>query len=67
MQTIPNLVPHAIEPDILQRSSFPPRMDPERKDPLIGLSELPSAGHDAAAIDPDGEVEGLSIFERQGF
>jgi hypothetical protein len=42
-------------------------VDPEGKNPLVGFSELARAGQNPAPVDPDGKVEGRSIFERQGF
>ena len=42
-------------------------VDPISEYALIGRAELAGAGHDAAAIDPDGEIEGQAVFQGHGF
>ena len=37
-------------------------MHPERDDALVGFSELAGAGKDAAAVDPQWEIEGVRVF-----
>jgi hypothetical protein len=41
-------------------------VNPESEDSLVRLTELTSAGEDAAAVDPDREVESVAVFEREG-
>src|SRR5215813_13519834 len=48
MQTIPHLMSGAVEADEGQRPSVAIGMEPERKDALIGLAELPRSGQHAA-------------------
>ena len=42
-------------------------MDPERKDSLGRMPELPGAREHAAAVDPDGETKGFAIFQSETF
>ncbi len=65
MQAVADLMAHAVETDVFQRAFFTPRVEPEGKDSLIGFTELSGSCHDAAAVDPDGEVKGMSILHGQ--
>jgi hypothetical protein len=67
MKTIPHLMARAIKADVLQWPPPKVSINPKRKDPLVAASELACARQQPATIDPDGELEGLAIFERDGF
>src|SRR5215472_15762578 len=57
MQTIPYLMSRAAEADEGQRPLVAISMEPERKDALIGLAELPRPGQHAAPVHVHGQVE----------
>ena len=42
-----------------------PAVDPVGEDALVGPAELSGAGEHAAAVDPDGEAEGVAVLERE--
>ena len=63
MEAVADLVAEAVEADVFQRAAFAPGVDPESEDALVGLAELAGAGHHAAAVDPDREIEGQAVFE----
>src|SRR5580704_8803667 len=67
MEQVANLFPGPVKPDEAERSAARVRMDPIRKDALIGSSELPRPGQHATAIDPYRKAESVAIFERQSF
>ena len=67
MEGIADLVALAGEADIFEWSFGAPAVEPEAEDSLFGVSELSSAGEDAATVDPDGEAEGVGIFEGECF
>ena len=54
----------AAEADVFQRTLAQPRVDPVGEDALVGAAELARARQHAAAVDEDGEPEGLAVFER---
>ena len=66
MKYIPHLFAGAIEADVTKRAAAQVGIDPVRKNPLIGRSELAGARQHAAAIDPDRKVERFAIFQRDG-
>jgi len=63
MKTIPALVPGAVEPDVAQGSAAQAGVDPELENTLLGMSELARAGQDPTAIDPDGKIKRVPIFQ----
>jgi hypothetical protein len=67
MEAVTDLMSPSPEADIFQRTAAGPRMDPEAKDALIGLPKLPCPGKDPTAVDPNGEVKGHTVLERQQF
>jgi hypothetical protein len=67
METIPDLVAHAVKADVLKRPLVQIRIDPESEDPLVGPTKLAGAREHAATIDPDRKIEGAPVFERQIF
>ena len=64
MKAVPDLRTGAVESDVGQGLSTPPGADPVAEDALIRLAELPRAGKNAAAIDPERKAEGVGVFER---
>ena len=67
MQAVADLESRAAEADVFQRTRSAPRVDPKRKNALVGFAKLSPAGKDSAAIDPDGEAVGVAVFEREPF
>src|SRR5581483_140485 len=67
MKNVTGLLPGAVKADKTQRAAPRVRVNQIRKDPLIGGAELSRTRQDAAAIDPDGELEGIAVFQRQRF
>src|SRR5262249_8935104 len=65
VETVAHLMAVATEADVRERPATAPGVDPEREDPLVRPPELPGAGEDAAAIDPDREPERLAVLERE--
>ena len=63
VKAIPRLMSRAIEADVFERRAPQTGIDPERENSLVGAAELPSPGQDAAAIDPDWELECLAVFQ----
>ncbi len=60
MQAVAHLMAVAVEADVFQRTPAQMRIDPERKNSLVGFAELARAREHAAAIDPDGKMERLA-------
>lgn len=67
MKPVTNLVSQPVETDVFEGASFPEGMNPEAEDTLGGMGKLTGAAHYAAAIDPDGELSNVSVFQGQQF
>ena len=67
VKAIPRLMSRAIEADVFQQRAPQIGIDPERENSLVGAAELPGPSQDAAAIDPDWELERLAVLEREDF
>src|SRR5205823_13234766 len=67
VKAIPQLMSRAIEADVFKRRAPQIGIDPVRENSLVGAAELPSPGQDAAAIDPDRELECLAVFQSHAF
>ncbi len=63
MQAVAHLVALAAESDVLEGPPAQVAVDPVGEDPLVRPAELPGAGEDAAAVDEDGQGEGLAVFQ----
>jgi len=67
MKAVTNLRATAIETDIFQGLFIFPRLDPERKDSLIGSTELACARQNTAAVDPNRKPESFGVLQRKKF
>jgi hypothetical protein len=67
VEAVADLVAVAAEADVFERATAEVGVEPVGEDALVGAAELAGAGEDAAAVDEDGEVEGLAVFEGEGF
>ena len=67
VEAVANLVALAIEADVAQRSTAEMTVDPIGEDALVGSTELPGAGHNAAAVDEYLETERLAVFQCENF
>jgi len=67
MQAVAHLVAAAGEADVFQRPPAQMGIDPKRKNSLIRFAKLARAREHAAAIDPDGKMKRLRVFERDDF
>jgi hypothetical protein len=66
VEAVAHLVARAAESDVLERPPAKVAVDPVAEDSLVGPSELPGAGEDAAAVDEDRQVEGVAVLEGEG-
>src|SRR4051794_41516283 len=67
MKGIAHLPAMSTESDISQPLARGVRMNPEKKNALLGGSKLTGAGQHAAAIDPNRHAESRTILKRQAF
>ena len=67
METIAALVSGPIESDVPQGPLPQVGVDPERKNALLGMTELAGTGEHAATIDPNGKFKRLPVFEGDAF
>src|SRR5712692_8686825 len=63
MKIVPDLVPGAAEPDVLQGLLVAIGVNPEGEDALVGFPELSGAGENTATIDEDGQVESEPVLQ----
>jgi hypothetical protein len=65
VEAIADLLPGSAEADVFELAGGSPGVDPVGEDSLVGFSKLAGSGEDSTAVDPDREVEGGSVFERE--
>jgi hypothetical protein len=67
MEAVADLMAVSAEADVFQWPATKVTVYPIRKNALIGASELTGAGEYAATVDEDRELEGFTVFQREGF
>ena len=63
VQTVAHLVAGAAEADVFEWRTLRPTVNPIAENSLVGLAELPRAGHHPAAVDPHGKTERRAVFQ----
>src|SRR6185295_18459313 len=67
MQAIARLTTLTGESDVFQRPAAQIGVDPEGKNALVRPPKLSGPGEHAAAVNPDGQAEGLPVLQGQTF
>ncbi len=67
METIADLIATPAKADVFKRAAAEVGVEPIGEDALVGTAELAGAGEDAATVDPNRKIEGLAVFEGEGF
>ena len=63
MQAIAGLKPHALEANVFEWRAAQVSIDPVGKNSLIRSPELARSRQHAAAINPNGKIKGVPIFQ----